>query len=177
MQQPRFKEGSKFHDPGLNEMQKEAIGAFNKEVSERGLKKGKILLPCGVGKTAMALKLIIKRLRKRKIKNPKVLIVNCEKLTCWQWYECIREHTTFPKAAVHVFGTGGKVSENQCVVIITYAALAMDSTLMKPQTRALHKFIQSTRWDFTVLDECHHTGATTWEEKVRNIIDLSLIHI
>jgi len=152
-----LKSDSKFNHP--SEPQAQALAAIC-ATQDSGIVK----LPCGTGKTMIALRCALKGKKKR------VLFLNFEQVGAVQVVNAIREHTTVNERCICLYTTGCKTEPNKgaCYMVTTYAMFSA-KTGRSDATERVRRFVLTTAWDLIVLDECHHAWALTFRELVERL--------
>jgi len=128
---------------------------FQKEIIATFLKKGAnglICVPCGYGKTFMALNIAV-QLKKR------FLIIVDKEFLMNQW-----------KAEIENFIEGARVGILQANKVQTDAD-TYDVTICMIQTLCRRDFPEGffDEYGFTIFDECHHLGASYFSQALRKI--------
>ena len=154
-----LKPDSKFNNP--SEPQAQALAAIC-ETSDSGI----IRLPCGTGKTMIALRYAL-QCAADEGRKPRVLFLNYEQQGAVQVSSAIREHTTVDERHVCLYTTGSKAEPGKgvCFMVTTYAMFSA-STGRSDATERVRRLVLTTAWDLVVLDECHHAWAKTFRELV-----------
>lgn len=157
-----LKPASKFHCP--SEPQAQALAAIC-ETPDSGI----VRLPCGTGKTMIALCHAL-RCAADGGRKPRVLFLNYEQQGAVQVANAIREHTTVGERHVCLYTTGCKTEPGKgaCFMVTTYAMFSA-STGRSDATERVRQCVLTTPWDLVVLDECHHAWAKTFRELVQRL--------
>jgi superfamily II DNA or RNA helicase len=132
----------------LKPIQKEIIAAF--EASLPKSQGGIISVPCGYGKTVMALYLITLLRRKTIIVVHKEFLIN-------QWRRRIQEF--IPSARIGVI-QGPKVEVDDCDIVLAM----LQSVSMKEYPDSVFE-----SFGFTIVDECHHIAAEVFSRSLPKI--------
>ena len=152
-----LKSDSKFNYP--SEPQAQALAAIC-ATQDSGI----VELPCGTGKTMIALRCAAGAGRKH------VLFLNFEQVGAVQVVNAIREHTTVNERHICLYTTGCKTEPNKkaCYMVTTYAMFSA-KTGRSDATERVRQFVLTNTWDLVVLDECHHAWAKTFRELVERL--------
>lgn len=140
----------------LKPIQREIISAFEASIpiSQGGI----ISVPCGYGKTVMALYLIAQIRRKTIIVVHKEFLIN-------QWRRRIQEF--IPTARIGVI-QGAKAEVDNCDIVLAM----LQSISMKDYPEGMFE-----GFGFTIVDECHHIAAEVFSRalpKINSWISLGL---
>ena len=157
MAAPALRPGSKFHRP--SEPQAQALAAIG-ATRDSGI----VELPCGTGKTMIALRCATDNGCER------VLFLNFEQVGAVQVGNAIREHTTLNERHICLYTTGCKTEPNRrtCYMVTTYAMFSA-TTGRSDATARVRDFVLTNAWDLVVLDECHHAWAATFRDLVERL--------
>ena len=137
----------------------EAIQTAGKETS------GIVVMPCGTGKTAVAILAAINTGRK-------VLFLSFEKQGVIQIFNAILKNTTIYPGHVIAYTADIKKTPNtvSCYMSTTYAMFAGGAHSRSKATMDTRKFVLETaNWDLVVLDEVHHAAASTYQTLVQQL--------
>ena len=156
----RLKKESPYNQ--LSEPQEQAMAAI-RATSDSGI----IVLPCGGGKTALALLAAVEA-------GNKVLFFNFEKQGVMQVADAILNHTTVTEKQLCVYSAECKTQPNtlMCYMVTTYAMFSSTSN-RSSETARVREFVTTTKWDLVVLDECHHAPAETYMPLIKVLIENS----
>ncbi|MCO4782230.1 MAG: DEAD/DEAH box helicase [Candidatus Cloacimonetes bacterium] len=116
--------------------------------------RGLLIAPCGSGKTIMSIALIAKRQQKTLILVHTLDLLN-------QWNDRIK---TFLGVKASLIGKGSKQTEGD-IIIATVQTLVRDKKLLMQLESEIGTLI---------VDECHHTPASTFSKVVSNLRPLYL---
>ena len=149
----------------LRVAQREALDAF-----EQNNRRGMVVLPCGVGKTAVVMHALCN------CNASKALVITANTQTAIQFREDLKNSTDFSPS--NLFLVTGQEKQSgfrrsiEAVVITTYTLFADSKDKKKSMvTQALLSELTDTRWDFVALDEAHVAPAPAFQAFVRLIID------
>jgi superfamily II DNA or RNA helicase len=135
-------------------IQREANDALNATPAN-----GFVVLPCGVGKTAVLLKLAIDVASV--VSRPRILVVCFEKLAVGQVEATLKRETTLAKSRLHGFNGRWDTRMNAgSVTVTTYAAL----------TRATTDVLAAPSFDLVAFDEAHHIIAASYRAVVETLV-------
>lgn len=149
----------------LRVAQRDALAAFEKK-NRRGI----VVLPCGVGKTAVVMHALCRS------DAFKALVITANTQTAIQFKQDILNSTNFSPNSLFLITGHDKQSgfrrQPEAVVITTYTLFAESKDKRKAQvTQSLLQELIDTRWDFVALDEVHVAPAPAFKAFVRLIID------
>ncbi len=103
---------------------------------------GIIVAPCGSGKTTMSIAMMAER------RQPTLIVCHTKELLN-QWAERITQYLGIPKKAIGIIGNGKET--------IKPVTVGMVQTLGKRDLEEISK-----HFGFLIVDECHHTPASTF---------------
>ena len=159
-----FKKESKLAT--LRAPQRKALDAF-----EAANRRGIVVLPCGVGKTALIWHTLCDL-------NPvKTLILTTNNSTALQLKRDLLENTTVSSGSVYLIISteekpiGFREEDKPAIVITTYTLFA-ESTKKKRSTETQDVFaeIRDVAWNFVCLDEVHVTPAASFKAFVTHVL-------
>ncbi|PCJ19895.1 MAG: hypothetical protein COB02_06840 [Candidatus Cloacimonadota bacterium] len=132
------------------------LKAYQKTAVQAMLRRhrGLLIAPCGSGKTIMSIELIAKRQQKTLILVHTIDLLN-------QWLERIK---TFLNVDASIVGKGKKDIDGD-IIVATVQTLVRDKKLL---------MLLENEIGTLIVDECHHTPATTFSKVVSNLRPLYL---
>jgi superfamily II DNA or RNA helicase len=137
----------------LNQFQKAALTSISNAKNTDS--NHVVVLPCGTGKTALALAYMIQ--------YPKILYLTYEKASISQVISTIKQHTNARESHI-VDLSSSKIEDinpHAHIIICSYAFLSKQLGTSTAKS-SIGSFILNSQFDVVVFDECHHTASNTY---------------
>lgn len=135
--------------------------ALNRIFVKDRARSGIVVLPCGAGKTLVAI-LAICQIRK------KTLVLCINNLNVKQWYKQILKFAKIDPKKIHKFVSDNKVEipnlEKPCIVISTYTMISYKDEKRSAHSREFMDQIAKNEWGLLVLDEVQVAPAEVFKK-------------
>ena len=141
-------------------VQQECADVLNSD--ELASMSGIVTLPCGAGKTRIALE--------QALKCNHVLFLSFEMAGVSQFSAALKEHTTIDERFIVTFTGSSKDRPNHLFCYMsTHYSMLTGLTGKSDESKRILEFIRQNSWDMVILDECHHAPSAAYKASIQSL--------